>query len=38
MYERDVLLAEEFAVNPAFADRVKSLTKFAGEPAIVAEF
>ena len=40
IFERDVdlLLAEEFGVNPAFADHVKSLTKFAGEPATVAEF
>ena len=40
IYERDVdlLLAEEFDVNPAFADQVKSLTKFAAEPAAVAEF
>ena len=39
IYERDVdlLLAEEFDVNPAFADHMKSLTKFAGEPAVVAE-
>jgi hypothetical protein len=34
-YERDVdlLLAEEFAVNPAFADRFKAVTKFAHETA-----
>jgi hypothetical protein len=40
IYERDVdlLLAEEFDVNPAFANHIKSLTKFAGEPATVAEF
>jgi hypothetical protein len=39
-YERDVdlLLAEEFWVNPAFAERFKSLTKFASEPATVADF
>lgn len=39
IYERDVdlLLAEEFDVNSAFADHIKSLTKFAGEPATVAE-
>jgi type III restriction enzyme len=34
----DLLLAEEFDVNPAFADHIKSLTKFAGEPVTVAEF
>jgi hypothetical protein len=33
----DLLLAEEFDVNPAFADQIKSLTKFAGESAVVAE-
>jgi hypothetical protein len=40
MYERDVdlLLAEELDVNPAFANHIKSFTKFAGEPATVAEF
>jgi hypothetical protein len=40
MYERDVdlLLAEELDVNPAFANHIKSLTKFASEPATVAEF
>jgi len=40
MYERDVdlLLAEELAVHPAFADHFKSLTKFADEPAAVTEF
>jgi hypothetical protein len=40
IYERDVdlLLAEEFAVNPAFPDHIKSLTKFAGERATLAEF
>lgn len=39
-YERDVdlLLAEEFAINPAFADHFKSLTKFSGEVATVADF
>jgi hypothetical protein len=39
-YERDVdlLLAEEFAVNPKFADRFKAVTKFAGESAAVADF
>jgi hypothetical protein len=26
----DLLLAEEFATNPAFADQFKSFTKFAG--------
>lgn len=37
LYERDVdlLLAEEFDVNPAFAEHFKSLTKFAGESAVV---
>ncbi len=39
-YERDVdlLLAEEFAVNPTFADRFKALTKFDGRNATVADF
>jgi hypothetical protein len=39
IYERDVdlLLAEEFELNPHFADHIKSLTKFAGEPAVVVE-
>lgn len=39
IYERDVdlLVAEEFDVNPAFADHFKSLTKFAGESAVVSE-
>ena len=39
-YERDLdlLLAEEFAVNPVFADRFKSRTKFASEEAAVANF
>ncbi|MEY9185778.1 hypothetical protein ABIG06_007333 [Bradyrhizobium sp. USDA 326] len=39
-YERDLdlLLAEEFAVNPAFAERFKALTKFASEPATIANF
>jgi hypothetical protein len=38
-YERDidVLLAEEFDVNPAFAQRFLRLTRFAGEQAQVAE-
>jgi hypothetical protein len=39
-YERDVdvLLAEEFAVNPFFAEKFKSLTKFANEVAVVSDF
>jgi hypothetical protein len=39
-YERDLdlLLAEEFAVNPTFAERFKALTKFGSEPATVADF
>ena len=39
-YERDVdlLLAEEFALNPAFATSFKSLTKFANVPAQVSDF
>ena len=38
-YERDVdlLLAEEFAVNRIFAERLKDLTKFAKKPARVAD-
>ncbi len=38
-YERDIdlLLAEEFSVNPAFADWFVSLTKFAGSEAGVVE-
>jgi hypothetical protein len=38
-YERDVdvLLAEEFTVNPTFAARFRALTKFAPEAATVAE-
>jgi hypothetical protein len=38
-YERDVdvLLAEEFTVNPTFATRFRALTKFAPEAATVAE-
>lgn len=40
IYERDVdlLLAEELAVNPTFADRLKSMTKFSSDTASVAEF
>jgi hypothetical protein len=40
IYERDIdlLLAEELAINPTFADRLKSVTKFVGEPASVFEF
>lgn len=39
-YERDVdlLLAEEFAVNPIFAERFKNLTKFADRAAHVTKF
>jgi hypothetical protein len=39
-YERDVdlLLAEEFAVNPTFAERFKAETKFNGRTATVADF
>jgi hypothetical protein len=39
-YERDVdlLLAEEFAVNPEFADGFKAFTKFARETATVTDF
>ena len=39
-YERDVdlLLAEEFAVNPEFAERFKALTKFAGATAKISDF
>lgn len=39
IYERDVdlLLAEEFEVNPQFANQIKSLTKFADGPAVVVE-
>ncbi len=38
-YERDVdlLLAEEFAVNSAFSERFKALTKFANASAIVMD-
>jgi hypothetical protein len=40
IYERDVdlLLAEELAINPTFADRLKSVTKFSSASAKVAEF
>ena len=40
MYERDVdlLLAEELVVNPIFADRLKSITKFADKEATVSDF
>ena len=39
-YERDVdlLLAEEFAVNPDFSAKFKALTKFKFEDATVADF
>jgi hypothetical protein len=39
-YERDVdlLLAEEFAVNPIFAERFKNVTKFNGQTATVVDF
>lgn len=39
-YERDVdlLLAEEFAVNPLFAERFKTVTKFNGQTATVVDF
>src|SRR6266404_8437569 len=39
-YERDVdlLLAEEFKVNPLFAEKFKALTKFSGRTATVADF
>jgi len=37
--ERDVdlLLAEELEVNSKFADHIKSMFKFSGEPALVAD-
>jgi hypothetical protein len=39
-YERDVdlLLAEEFAVNPEFSAKFKALTKFKSEDAVVADY
>jgi hypothetical protein len=39
-YERDVdlLLAEEFAVNPIFAERFKAVTKFNGQTATVIDY
>jgi hypothetical protein len=39
-YERDVdlLLAEEFSVNPVFAERFKAATKFEGKTATVADY
>ncbi|TAL77461.1 MAG: hypothetical protein EPN75_12905 [Beijerinckiaceae bacterium] len=39
-YERDVdlLLAEEFFVNPEFAESFKLLTRFAGKRALVTDF